>query len=244
MSVLRRRLMMDLPTNLYIQDGLVLLLDGVYNTRYKHESTPEHWEDLSGNGNDFYNVYDNMVTFGPNYADFSTQTVDDPIGFRLDKNFYPELIPGTEVTVEVVEQITNRPASNYNVTINSNTDNFSIFAGSYPDIRTECYMKIPGNRPNVGVITTETSTPVFSVSLSASDSIRRGYLNGELKSNNEGTQTSISTANYGIELTIGGRGNGFLIFNGKIFSLRFYNRVLSYDEMFHNYTVDQRRFNL
>ena len=48
----------------YIQDGLVLYLDGINNTGNGHSNTTTTWKDLSGNGNDatLYNMTNSTIS--------------------------------------------------------------------------------------------------------------------------------------------------------------------------------------
>jgi len=68
-----RRGLMQLPTggggggglDDYVTDGLVLWLDGIYNTSSGHNSSASVWEDLSGNGYGY--ILDSLNTWGESY---------------------------------------------------------------------------------------------------------------------------------------------------------------------------------
>ena len=239
-EVLRQELLINDSTNEYVVNGLELWFDGEKNTRTGHSSTLSVWEDLSGNNHDMRCVGNTTATSvktaqcGYNYVVFDGSTMfynnDNIESLRYFSNGTLEIVfeqetsdsPQCIITSSAVsiknKGIWYRPASN-GYRINSvNAGNTS--SGFIMDVPTE---KI-----------------AFSVSY-----IGDNYnvaVNGNTISDftSGGTMPCEKTFAVGAKAWNEGDLYGF---SGKIYTIRYYNRVLTPGEIAQNLSVDRKRFN-
>lgn len=225
-------------TNPYVTDGLITMLDGEWNVAGgQHETTPQRWIDISGNGNDF-DVVNNSV-FGSDHA------IVDGTGFATGQVF--SLAP----TMKHVEVVVERDDAGSNVGVVFTQINPGGKGGSYaafyffcrPDGKVEVVAYDLSNPSYIGRAVYCKKGSAFSAgsryAISAGDG--KIYVNG----------TEITGAATPSILNIHGNfiasswstTSGYL-WTGKIFSIRYYNRVLTDAELAANYAIDKARFNL
>lgn len=200
----------------YEQNGLVLWLDGILKG-----STANAWTDLVA-GHVFEPV--------GNVA-FNT----DNVQFGYDGNSYLVNTSNTYVAnpsaaAGTIEVVAEKLGALYVVFIPSNTN---------PGI---CFIE----RAARGILwrygggeTVKQYTPTVSKG-SYSISINYKKENGTDMTMSESTATYVSST--GIAACVGRSNNSY--FNGKVYSVRVYNRHLTEDEIMHNLSIDNARFNL
>lgn len=102
-QLLTRRREMILPSGAdgYVDDGIILWLDGIWNTRTGHDANAAKWEDLSGNGHDYAYRADSVVAQkycipnGQMAADIASPTIS------------------TTYTIEIVTDIQNTGSAQF-----------------------------------------------------------------------------------------------------------------------------------
>ena len=249
-EVLRQELLINDSLNEYVVDGLELWFDGEKNTRIGHSSVLSVWEDLSGNNHDMRCVGNTTATSvktaqcGYNYVVFDGSTMfynnDNIASLRTFNNGTLEIVfeqetsdtsqsiittytsTGTGTTTQKPgiknKGIWYRPASNgYRI---NTIDKGDISSGFIMDVPTE---KIAFSVSYVG--------DVYNVTV-----------NGNTISDftEGGTMPCNKTFAVGAKAWAEGDLYGFF---GKIYTIRYYNRVLTSDEIAQNLSVDRKRFN-
>ena len=213
----------------YVQDGLVLLLDGIKNTRNGHSASTNVWEDLSGNNYDYtlnnIQINDNNIYFkGTNNS------------YALRKENLSEIFGNTlydDRTIEIVVKDT----SNSHIWICGNSSSrkaIGIYVG----------------RLTVSISPDNVST--FSLKNSVSKVNNYSILHkkeGEICAyqNNEqlvNTNNLNCWAHSGEVSYIGNRSTNGAPLKGEIYSIRVYNRILTEKEINHNYMVDKARYGI
>lgn len=211
----------------YVTDGLMVHYDAINNSGVGHDSN-NTWKDLSGNGNDGTL---NGCTWNDNFLSFDG--IDDFV--KIGKLNYDN------VTVEAVVQfdklgtteqciVSNFEAGGYGLTY-MEKNLFQIF---YSDK----YYPIYGTKPDIN---------------------KKYFLSGRYDNNVVFLRENDAT--YKLELTgnitapqndtiiaIGANPSGNTAsgcnFNGKIYSVRIYNRALTDQEILQNYNIDKKRFSI
>lgn len=246
-EVLRQELLINNFLNEYVVDGLELWFDGAKNTRIGHSSALSAWEDLSGNNHDMYCAGNTTGTqpktaqCGYNYVVFDGSTVfynnDDIASLRTFNNGTLEIVfeqetsdssqciittytsPGAFTENGIKNKgIWYRPASNgYRINSIDTNDTSSGFIMNVPTEKIAFSVSYVGNNYNVTV-------------------------NGNTISDftKGGTIPCNRTFAVGAKAWDGGDLYGFF---GKIYTIRYYNRVLTPEEIAQNLSVDRKRFN-
>lgn len=205
-----------------VLDGLVLWYDGTNNTGSGHSNSPSNWYDLSGNGNHGTLT---SITWDDTAAVFNGTT---------SKVVTPYKLPSTsDFTVEVTFVIATL------------TGSWQTVISQYASVN---HYRLRINPSNRLAINTENSSQ-FGTTLSANTkynvcAVRSGgndnaYLDNVLDITKatamiEQTNTLIVGAQSATS-TSGG-------LNGKIMSVRVYNRALTEEERAHNYAYDIARY--
>ena len=213
----------------YVQDGLVLLLDGIRNTRSGHSTSTNVWEDLSGNNYDYtlnnIKINDNNIYFKGTANSYA-----------LRKENLSEIFGNTlydDRTIEIVVKDTSdshiwicgNSSSRKAIGIYGGTLNVSIF----PD--------------NVSTFTLKSSALKvnnYSI-LHKKEGEICVYQNDEqlFKTNNLNCWNHSGEVSY-----IGNSSTNGTPLNGEIYSIRVYNRILTEREIKNNYEVDKIRYNI
>ncbi len=215
-------------THSYVQDGLVLWLDGINNTRDGHDENTTIWEDLSGNNNDATLMNYDDPTWNENslifdginqYAQILNQT-NIPEGespYTIEVVFEANVLnDGGLLSLGVEREVGH--ANGFRLFRNVG---FKHFYWSFDlDYRVQL---------NINAIYTAVALNYGSE--------RRIYLNSEF-----GVK-GFAVPNVKLGSIVLGRSiEGFL--NGNIYSVRVYNRGLSEEEIKQNYEVDKKRFGI
>ena len=237
MSILRRRAMMQPPDLGYVRDGLILHLDGIYNTYAGHDPSATEWYDLSGSGNSA-EVVDGV------WSDNSLI----PNGSCISRLPFKNLNFGFEIIVKYINGVT----SSFINPIDSNNNPVGV---SGLTLFTDNLLRIgystgnsPGSYIETGIDKTEASARpyyyagFFEEGTGSSNRQLSVYVDGAFVG--EGVrgimsdQTAVRTS-FGRDMRWGGFGGA-----NEIYMVRIYNRALTADEVAHNYTIDAARFGL
>ena len=213
----------------YVQDGLVLLLDGIKNTRNGHSASTNVWEDLSGNNYDYtlnnIQINDNNIYFkGTNNS------------YALRKENLSEIFGNTlydDRTIEIVVKDT----SNSHIWICGNSSSrkaIGIYVGR---------LTVSISPDNVSTFSLKNS--VLKVNnysiLHKKEGEICAYQNNEQLVN---TNNLNCWAHSGEVSYIGNRSTNGAPLKGEIYSIRVYNRILTEKEINHNYQMDKKRFGI
>lgn len=229
--------------NPYVTDGLVAMWDGEWNVGFgKHDTTTKVWRDLSGNGNDFVlneGAYDISDFYLLSYA----YDVKTPVGI-CDLSFSSP----SHVEVVAEEEISGRNRVSTCFILGSGYY-WGICKGSAYSTRTisPCF-----GRTKDGVMSYR--FPDYKKYAGETYSYNydelKGYINGVKISFPSDIQIQniylSGTPGKGV---LGGCKNGASsgysgYWSGKIYSIRFYSRPLTEEEVFLNHEVDAQRFGL
>ena len=223
------KIISEIPSVDYVQDGLVLLLDGIRNTRSGHSTNTSIWEDLSGNNYDYtlnnIQINDNNIYFkGTNNS------------YALRKENLSEIFGNTlydDRTIEIVVKDT----SDSHIWICGNSSSRKAI-GIYGERLT---VSIPPD--NVSTFSLKNS--VLKVNnysiLHKKEGEICAYQNNEqlVNTNNLNCWTHSGEVSY-----IGNRSTNGTPLNGEIYSIRVYNRILTEKEINYNYQIDKKRFGI
>ena len=232
----------------YNMNGLLVLLDGINNTRNGHSTTTMIWEDLSGNNNDFTKLS------GASNAQWSDNSY---IGNATNRTLVLNkaiLENANEATVEVcydISQLSNyywifqnrqvdQPSNGFQFWINNDTRNVTLWTGKDNSNYNTNYNSLSNfrNITNLGKRTMAFAVDSNTMIFSDNNSIYT-------EETKEGALQSLTTRNcYSIGSAYPWRSNAAFGFEGNIYSIRVYNRKLSEEELKNNYEVDRVRFNM
>lgn len=222
----RRRLLGKSAADWYITDQLTAMWDGEYNTGTAHNGSATNWTDMIGG----YVLNGTNVTWGDKYAIFGGST------FFTTTNSSIRSILNTGKSVEIVYKTNDISA--YQMMFCAN--GWYVCAIQVSGVGLKGFnpggANVPQNFYSNSAIQ-DTNIHTFSVD----------YTTWGLKIDNVTQYTStkngngVDTGSYFIgKRTYNGSNGGWC--NGKMYSLRIYNKVLTTDEVAHNYTIDTQRF--
>ena len=200
----------------YVQDGLVLLLDGIQNIRGGHSTNTNVWEDLSGNN---YDVTMKNITINENNMYFSGGSSIMYSSNNIDA-----------VSVEMVLELEESP-------------NDSQYIASFGSLYKILAWTPSEKGFSLGHVKkrylVENLYKKNSISVQYSPDVM--YLNSKKLDNSLNMESWSSAPKY--PFMISGYANGWRL-KGKIYSIRIYNRALTQDEINHNYEIDKKRFGI
>ena len=213
----------------YVQDGLVLLLDGIRNTRSVHSTSTNVWEDLSGNNYD-YTLNDIKINDNNIYFKGTANS------YALRKENLSEIFGNTlydDRTIEIVVKDT----SDSHIWICGNSSSrkaIGIYVGT---------LNVSISPDNVSTFTLKSSALKvnnYSI-LHKKEGEICVYQNDEqlVKTNNLNCWNHSGEVSY-----IGNSSTNGTPLNGEIYSIRVYNRILTEKEINHNYQIDKKRFGI
>ena len=200
----------------YVQDGLVLLLDGIHNIRGGHSTNTNVWEDLSGNN---YDVTMKNITINENNMYFSGDT-----SIMYSENNI------NAVSVEMVLELEETEQIEQYIAYFGSTD--KILAWS----PTENAFSLGHNKKRYSI---DKLYKLSSISVQYNPDVM--YLNSKELGLNVGSETWMCGQKY--PFMISGYSGGWRM-KGKIYSIRVYNRALTQEEINHNYQMDKKRFGI
>ena len=214
----------------YIEDGLILRLDAIDNTRDGHNASSTVWEDLSGNGLDFdltdVTVNDTTMTFNGTSS----------VGTLQDIELWRNIVNNTEqYTVEVCFKF-KASSGSYQSIISTNLGNVNVakFVNS-----------IQVGQQSIGTKIEEVENNAFlqrqlsTISCDANDITY--HVNTKLRE-------TLDNGDYIYPPTtdvfwIGARLTGaYYRFDGEICSIRIYNKKLTDEERLYNHSSDVARY--
>ena len=243
-EALRQESLINDSTNEYVVDGLELWFDGEKNKRTGHSSTLSVWEDLSGNNHDMRCVGNTTATSvktaqcGHNYVVFDGSTMfynnDNIASLRTFNNGTLEIVFEQETSDTSQCIITS-----YVDTYSSKRNKGIWYRPSSNGYRINTVLDTGGTSSGfiMGVPTGKTA---FSVSY-----VGDNY-NVTVNGNTISDFTQGGTLPCNKTFAVGGKAwnEGELYgFSGKIYTIRYYNRVLTPGEIAQNLSVDRKRFN-
>lgn len=220
----RRRMMMETYARRcpYVTDGLLLCYDGIHNGKTGHDSASRIWYDWSGNGNDLPLLEE--FSFGDDYL---TGTWDGN-GQKQIAIEFPYEVPQDGYSVEIVGKnngIFMRFSNSLQMTANYNILSLNGLGGR-------------NSRIDMGIAGTtaayENTFAWYYTQALIGFGSQTSYVKGE----------EFQTLNNTLHPS------QFLSFRwayyGKkpINAIRIYNRLLTLDELRHNYRLDVARFNI
>lgn len=212
-------------SNPYVSDGLIMWLDGIKNgTNGAHESTLTTWVDQTGNGWDWTNsgatVGDKSVIFSKSGTTFLYRSYQS--------------VPANAAMIEIVAKKTTggciltgfgrNKVGNMNIPSTGNNLVFHTSAGSGADKNTAFDFGTTGQ--------------IHSANSA-------GYLDGQAIQSFASSAADWQYEYPTIGLYRGSAGTGREYkFNGEIYCIRLYNRVLTQQEILANYAADVARFGI
>lgn len=217
---IRHRLLMQsapAPSGGYVTDGLILWLDGI-----DKGNTSGAWTDKV-NG-DVFTAY-NGVTFGTDYVQ-----LDKSQSQYLDNSSFTSVPSTSDGTIEIV---ISEYSENATQIVFLPTSSGKLAFGIYSSGQDRIIWSSGGNKLTVNITEKSNAEKTFSISDD------RQFINGtQGTTNSNNAWSSLGSVNY-----IGRRQSGNY-FNGKIHSIRIYNRKLTEAEVLQNQRYDNARFNL
>ena len=229
----------------YVMDGLQLWLDGINNTRSGHSTTTRIWEDLSGNGFDF--IPKNSGKYPTVGSTYFTGFTADTFFVSTDSDLQAMGPITTKGTLEAVYMA--------DAAHTGQVFGFKNVSGSSAVLYKLC-VKNQANLCVAGRYTTSTASRYVanSVGYHLNEVMRSSVTYGGSIAT---IDTEVDGADYSLTAGDSGWGNNgascvgarwhtgstsFYPFQGKIFCIRYYNRVLTDEERENNRLVDLRRF--
>ena len=210
------KIISEIPSMDYVQDGLVLLLDGIENTRGGHSASTNVWEDLSGNN---YDVTMENIQINNNNMYFSGDT---SIMYSLNNI--------NAVSVEMVLELEETEQIAQYIAYFGSTD--KILAWS----PTKNAISLGHNKKRYSI---DELYKLSSISVQYNPDAM--YLNSKKLELNVGSESWMYSSQY--PFMICGYSGGWRM-KGKIYSIRVYNRVLTQEEINYNYQIDKKRFGI
>lgn len=216
----------------YIQDGLLVWYDGITNTGTTRSTTTTTWENLAGSS------YDGTIangTWGDNYLTFNGTSSWVKIA-QLNYNVF---------TLESVVKQNNLVSGEKILMCNYNAGGYGLhLQNGYPRVQAH----ISGGWNDFTSANTLDTTSIHSLSgsfdgmyfelsedgvMSRSESFGSSALTITAPSNSTVMAVGANPAGTNAE-------SGYL--DGNMYSVRIYNRVLTNEEVLHNYQIDKERF--
>ena len=212
----------------YVTDGLIMYVDGIYNTRNGHSTTTNVWEDLAGN-------YDLVVSEYDSYSWEDDHFIGHGNAGYLNTGhtwqYFNSLT--NDLTIEVVTYID----------CDKTSPAWRGLAGWHLDeYGTNFQNDQGGNRmESLGCIpVTDVDDKIVTVSYTR---LNGSFLNGEWKVRDHrllcGVNSSLGVV-FGNSFQSNGVGQRG--WNDSIYCIRMYNRSLTPEEVAHNHSIDMERF--
>ena len=235
--MLRRRSLLGISSAEYVKDSLTLWYDGIQNTRQGHNPNATVWEDLSGNNIDGQFVGDVVCNANNIQANTTPQTmsyvnVDNKnIYFHTKKPCSFELVISSPTKSSLLGCIHPNDNMNEIWNVDANSLNIRFFARRFP---TSGVFSIDMTKPHLISV-------LFDANASGYSSLNY-YIDGVLQ-----LHDYKNTNNNAYGLTLGWRtSNPNTTYNSSphLYSVRYYNRMLTEEEMLNNYKIDKSRFGI
>lgn len=211
--------------NGYIQDGLLVWYDGISNTGTDRSTSTTTWKNLAGSS------YDGTITNGTWENDNLYLSGSSSGVVSASTISY-----GTSNTSEAVVKISNTPAFVIDMRNSSGVGMQPLYS-SNSAATFQIYASASGSS-NYALTSYYNTKASFSALLNSNGN--KLYTNGILAASDTVTKGMSGSAN----LYVGRRYSNSSNLKGNVYSVRFYDRVLTEDEIYHNYLIDKERFGL
>ena len=235
----------------YVTDGIVAWYDGEWNAGWnKHDANAQTWKDLSGEGNDATIVkrdtFDRAFTFDSNSC-----TMDGTFCWRFTaSNSVINAVKG-DCTIEIIRRLGTPSLQDSTPFFGLNV--YNSRAMSMAGMAATCKFRMGMNNEfHVNNSTTPGISNTITKHIDGTTISLIGYEKGIQNAAETWTPQTITVNSNGVLFgagtnLFGGRGRYWEPSppaDGHAYTLRFYNRALSADEIAHNYAIDKARFNL
>ncbi|MBP5729657.1 MAG: hypothetical protein J6X19_00490 [Clostridia bacterium] len=204
--------------NKYVKDGLVALYDGTFNTRNGQDLSTDVWEDLSGNGLDIEGI-----ELGDNIYWEADGLHVSACKIILPTELVDDVIDTDEYTVEYFIKDLEVTGTSFATFINSTNDNFALFIRN-SDGNIE-FKNATNPRPKAGKGVELVNGHTLAVTHKTGGDICIAIDGSILSTTKSSVETNANTPFFI------GHDNASKSYNATIVGLRFYNRVLSADEL-------------
>ena len=235
----------------YVTDGIVAWYDGEWNAGWnKHDANAQTWKDLSGEGNDATIVksdtFDRSFTFDSNSC-----TMDGTFCWSFTASDSVINAVKGDCTIEVIRKLGTPSIQDSTPFFGLNVYNSRAMsmAGAPNNMKFRMGMSNEfqtGNSTIPGISTTITKH-IEGTAIS-NGFYEKGVQRGTGTYNTQAITVNSSGMLFGAGTNLfGGKGRYWEPSppaDGHAYTLRFYNRALSPDEIAHNYAIDKARFNL
>ena len=213
----------------YVTSGLAAWYDGANNAAGSQDKSATVWKDSSGHGLDF-----EVELNDTNYWTDKSFHIDSVRNYLPDQ--IVDLVNGDTYTVEFVAGELTYPATDWVSLIISDNDHFSLFVRVSNDNLEYKYNDANKDRPMAdnGKDLVSNSTVAITFDINTQDCLM--YVDGELVSENVPIETNIA------DTLMLGHDDPKRIWSGDVYGMRFYDRVLSADEIAKNAAADNARF--
>ena len=217
----------------YVQDGLVAMWDGIENAgRCVHDPNATVWKDLSGNGHDL--LLSGTASFGADHADL------DGSGCFYERTDISPFFAVTGLTAQVVSTKIGDEVNRGLYSIGESTrflwiwNSFQQGSGRMTFSKFIYSHNVGSTNPNIA------SDAKTSFTITHANGVANTFVNKTADLTVSVSPLSVS----GTDRIVVGKIGGFDNFKGNIYCVRHYSRVLTAEEIAHNYTIDKARFNL
>lgn len=215
--------------DLYVQDGLISMWDGQYNTRAGHNASTTTWEDLVGTNN--------MTIAAGTFLDKSYScstwrcaTLAGAIPGVVTMEICCKRATGSTNTPCVFSYNKHHPASNDQfIGLSLGETGIVCFKGGLADYGL-----------SIGFINYQYNINTYTCRHPEGESTLKKYIN-RTEQTGTGSITRRVDNNYGINPYY--TNSSSYVFSGEIYSIRLYNRALTDEEIAHNRNIDEKRFN-
>ena len=231
-------------TDSYVEDGMVLYLDGINNTGEgdsKHSTSTTVWKDLSGNGNDaiLQNISQGDEESGWGANCLQLDGINDYAKIADSETMKP-----IDQTIEIVVNRTgeapgNKDASKrgiifvrwYGYTVELNKIENNAFTVSY-------------GRADGGYLKSNEKlnlNKTYHIGATYEKKLQKIYFNSNYEN-----EKKVEPMGYGgtMNETWIGNYNNATFTKANVYAIRMYNRALTEEELQHNYNIDKVRYNI
>lgn len=207
--------------------------DGINNTGNGHSNTATTWKDLSGKTN---NGTLNGCKWGENCLEFDG--IDDWVNCG-EKNY-------SNITIEAVVEYNEIPNNEIGVAVNWETGGYGLSLNSENSLANGCSMYVNNDYRLLASNKKTTINKIYSINCKYDGREINFGENGETHKiniiGNIGKTQSSTVFVLGANPSGNSVRDSFL--NGKIYSIRLYNRALTESEVNNNYEIDKVRFGI
>ena len=203
----------------YIQNGLIAQWDGIENVEYGHKNDAKIWKDLIG---------DNDLTCGYSFDENSLVCTGYNSAYKANPTISQSDIMHIEICLNYPSPLVSYMVANFG-------GNYRILAYA---ILGRGGISLSQNEIGYGAWPIGKHTFSFSYSNNSSLSL---FIDGLIREHSTGIDGWNNIRSFRIGSV---RGNNYKGFIGNFYCIRLYSRVLTEEEINHNYSIDKIRFRL